>query len=62
MEILKNNNKCYARSCDSNNPDCTCMYGNASERPCQVNCCNCVHSCKKNKGDIACSNFTRKCK
>ena len=57
-----NNNKCYARGCDSNNPDCSCMYGNASERLCQVNCYNYIHDCKKTSGGLACSNFTRKCK
>ena len=55
-----NNNKCYARYCDNNNIDCTCMYGNASEMTCQVNCYNCIHNCKKNSGDIACKKFTKR--
>ena len=32
---MKNNNKCYARTCDSNNIDNSCMYGNAKEMPCK---------------------------
>lgn len=50
------NNLCYARSCEYNNPDCSCMYG---DRDCKVNCCNCIESCKKNTGDRACSNFKK---
>ena len=49
--------KCYARGCDHNNPDCTCMYGDASQQPCQINCYNCKHDCKKSDGDVACNNF-----
>lgn len=51
------NNKCYARGCDNNNIDNTCMYGDASIKPCQVNCHNCIYDCKKEKGDIACECF-----
>lgn len=54
---MKNNNKCYARTCDSNNVDNSCMYGNAKEMPCQVNCYNCTNTCKKLNGDIACKHF-----
>ena len=57
-EIL--NNKCYARACDHNNIDCYCMYGKASEMPCQVNCDNCTKTCKKDKDDIACHGFTNR--
>ena len=32
----KHNNKCYATTCDHNNIDYTCMFGNASERKCCV--------------------------
>ena len=49
--------KCYARGCDSYNIDGTCMYGDASKMPCQVNCYNCTHDCKKSDGDIACKSF-----
>lgn len=52
-------NKCYARGCDHNNIDCTCMYGNASNMPCQVNCYRCVNECKKTSGDIACKKFKK---
>ena len=52
------NNKCFARECDNCNIDNTCMYGNASKMPCQVNCWNCKHNCKKSKGDMACKNFS----
>ena len=54
---MKNNNKCYARTCDSNNVDNSCMYGNAKEMPCQVNCVRCIYDCKKENGDIACKKF-----
>ena len=54
---MKNNNKCYARTCDSNNVDNSCMYGNAKEMPCQVNCYNCTNTCKKLNRDIACKHF-----
>lgn len=53
-------NKCYARGCDNNNIDNTCMYGNASKMNCQVNCYNCNRECKKASGDIACKEFTNK--
>ena len=52
-------NKCYARGCDHNNIDCTCMYGNASNMPCQVNCYRCVNVCKKTSGDIVCKKFKK---
>lgn len=35
-EVKAGNNKCYARACNHNNIDNTCMYGNASERRCRV--------------------------
>ena len=54
---MKNNNKCYARTCDSNNLDNSCMYGNAKEMHCQVNCVRCIYDCKKENGDIACKKF-----
>ena len=54
---MENNNRCYARNCDNNNIDGTCMYGNASKMECQVNCYNCQKSCKKESGDIACIKF-----
>lgn len=59
MKIIQNNGKCYARGCDNYNIDGTCMYGDATKMPCQVNCYNCIRSCKKTKGDIACRNFKR---
>lgn len=49
-----NNSKCYVRGCDNNNPNYTCMLGDASKKICQVNCSNCEYNCKKTKGDIAC--------
>ena len=49
--------RCYARGCDNNNPDHTCMYGDVRKMQCQVNCYNCVHNCKRTKGDIACESF-----
>lgn len=52
------NDKCYARGCDHNNIDCTCMYGDASKMECQVNCYNCKRNCKKLDGDRACSDFS----
>ena len=52
-------NKCYARNCSNNNIDNTCMYGDASQMPCQVNCCNCVYNCKKTAGEKACVRFER---
>lgn len=48
---------CYARGCEFNNIDCTCMY---DKRECQVNCSNCVNNCKKDTGDRACEKFVRK--
>ena len=51
--------KCYARGCDYNNIDCTCMY-QANKMKCQVNCCNCINDCKKTEEDIACYNFKNK--
>lgn len=54
-----NNGKCYARGCDYNNLDDTCMYGDASKMPCQVNCYNCKRSCKKTCGDIVCKKFSK---
>ena len=50
-------NKCYARGCDNNNPDNTCMYG--YKKFCHVNCNNCIYDCKKTTGDIACARFKR---
>ena len=46
--------KCYARGCDYNNPDHTCMYGD--KKPCRVNCSNCVYDCKA-KDNEACRGF-----
>ena len=57
---MKNNNKCYARTCDSNNIDNSCMYGNAKEMPCQVNCAKCNYDCKKESGDMGCGKFESK--
>ena len=57
---MKNNNKCYARTCDSNNIDNSCMYGNAKEMPCQVNCEKCRYGCRKESGDISCRSFVSK--
>lgn len=59
MKKITNNNKCYAGGCDDNNIDYTCMYGNASKMPCQVNCYNCAKTCKKDKGVTACKKFMR---
>ena len=59
-ENVNNNNKCYAGDCDSNNVDHTCMYGDACEMTCQVNCYNCTRTCKKDSGDIACIKFMNK--
>ena len=58
-DVIQNNGKCYARGCDSYNVDGTCMHGDVTKAPCQVNCYKCVHLCKKKKGDIACSSFER---
>jgi hypothetical protein len=60
MKEIDNNNICYARGCDHNNIDCTCMYGDASKMRCQVNCYNCIKRCKKTKGDISCKRFKNK--
>ena len=48
-------NKCYARGCEYNNVDCTCMYGKDME--CRVHCDKCKHKCKKKEGDLACNKF-----
>lgn len=50
-------NKCYARGCDYNNPDHTCMYGD--KKPCRVNCNNCIYDCKMTTGEKACVGFER---
>lgn len=57
---MNNNNKCYAIGCDNNNIDFTCMYGNAKEMPCQVNCVRCLKGCKKENGFISCKKFEEK--
>ena len=54
------NNKCFARGCDHNNLDSTCMYEDASKMSCQLSCYTCEYNCKKTKGDIACKNYKRK--
>lgn len=43
--------------CDHNNIDYTCMYGNAGNKPCQVNCYNCEKKCKRTSGIFACRKF-----
>lgn len=50
--------KCYARECDNNNIDCTCMYSDKVQ--CHVNCDNCARICKKRRGERACILFKRK--
>ena len=62
LKSFVNNNKCYAGGCDHNNVDCSCMYGVASDMPCQVNCYNCIQTCKKDEGVIACEKFKNKIK
>lgn len=57
---MKNNKKCYARACNHNNIDNTCMYGNADKMKCQVNCYNCERECKKEEGETACGKFRNK--
>ena len=57
MRRLLTDIKCYARGCDYNNIDCTCMYG--SKLNCHVNCDNCVRKCKKVNGERACRRFKR---
>lgn len=62
MNIMTPKDLCYARGCDNNNVDLTCMRGDTAKQNCQVNCNNCVRRCKKLKGDMACKMFKRRIK